>query len=140
MKKMIAVSVFAAFMLGAVNNASAFWGSNNDWECMGPFGEIPGCNPYDEWDPRYWMEEMEDMWDDDDYYGGGYGRGPYGGGYGGPYGGAPYGGGYGGNPYGGNPYGGGYYPQPYYGGGYMQQPYAPYPAPPAAAPPAAPAQ
>jgi len=133
MKKIIAASGFAAFMLGAVNNASAFW-SSNDWECMGPFGEIPGCNPYDEWDPRYWMEEMEDMWDDDDdYYGGGYGRYPYGG-----YGGNPYGGGYGGNPYGGNPYGGGY-PQPYYGGGYMQQPYAPYPAPPPA-PTAAPAQ
>jgi hypothetical protein len=122
MKKIIAVSVFAVFMMGAVSNVSAFWGNNNDWECMGPFGQIPGCNPYDEWDPRYWMEEMEDMWDDnDDYYGGGYGR-PYGG--------------YGGYP---QPYGG--YPQPYYGGGYMQQPYNPYAAPPAQAPaPATPAQ
>lgn len=115
MKKIITVAIFMAFTIGAATNASAFWGNNNNWECMGPFGQIPGCNPYDEWDPRYWMEEMEDMWDDDDnYYGGGYGRYPYGG--------YPYGGGY----------GGGYYPQPYYGGGYMQQPYYPY-APPAPA-------
>ncbi len=139
MKKIIALSVFTAFILGITSSASASWfGSDNDNECYGPYGKIPGCNSYDEWDPRYWMEEMEDMWDDDDDYygGGGYGRGygnPYGGGYG-----QPYGGGYG------QPYGGGYAPQqyapqqyapqPYYG-----QPYNPYAAP-AAPAPVAPAQ
>ena len=130
MKKIIALSVFSAFIMTIATNASAFWGSDNDYECWGPYGKIPGCNPYDEWDPRYWMEEMEDMFDDDDDYRyGGYGM-PYGGGYG-----APYGGGYG------APYGGGYAPAPYgygapYGGGY----YNPYAAPVAPAAPAAPAQ
>jgi hypothetical protein len=119
MKKLLALSVFSAFVLGATTNASAWWDSN-DWECYGPYGKIPNCNPYDEWDPRYWMEEMEDMFDDDDEdyyrYGGGYGGMPYGGGYGAP---MPY---------------GGAYQQPYYGGGYN-----PYAAPVAPAP-AAPAQ
>ncbi len=139
MKKLIAASVFSALLLGA-GNASAFWGSNNDWECRGPYGDIPGCNPYDEWDPRYWMEEMEDMWDDDDDYRyGGYGNqgygNPYGGGYGNPYGGGGYGNPYGGGGYG-NPYGGGY-GNPYGGGGYGN-PYQQAPAAPAA--PVAPAQ
>ncbi|MCU7819227.1 MAG: hypothetical protein KZQ57_10275 [gamma proteobacterium symbiont of Lucinoma myriamae] len=114
MKKIIAVSVFTAFIMGVASNASAFWSSNDDYECYGPYGKIPGCNSYDEWDPRYWMEEMEDMFDDDDddYYRGGYGRGGYG-----------------------QPYGGGYAPasQPYYGNPYA----APAPAPVA---PAAPQQ
>ncbi len=132
MKKIIAISVFSAFVLGAATNASAFWGNDNDYECYGPYGKIPGCNPYDEWDPRYWMEEMEDMMDDDDDYRGGYGRGY--GGYQQPY----YGGGYQQQqPY----YGGGYQQQqPYYGGGY-QQPYAAPVAPAPVAPaPAAPQQ
>jgi len=125
MKKIIAISVFSAFVLGAATNASAFWSSDDD-ECYGPYGKIPNCNPYDEWDPRYWMEEMEDMMDDDDDNYGGYGRG-YGRGYQQPYG------GYQQQPY----YGGGYQQQPYYGGGY-QQPYGgyqqPYAAPVAPAP------
>jgi len=131
MKKVIAASVVSAFLMGLAGNASAFWGSDDDWKCWGPMGKIPGCNPYDEWDPRYWMEEMEDIWDDDDEYGyGGYGGGYRPGGYG-----MPYGGGYG------MPYGGGYQ-QPYnpYGGGYYQQPYNPYAAPAAPQAPAAPAQ
>ena len=61
------------------------WGGNN-WNNNGYYG-----NPYDEWDPRYWMEEMEDMFDNDNNYGG-YNRGPYN-----NY--APYGG-YGNGPYG----------------------------------------
>lgn len=143
MKKFITISVFSAFLMGAAGNASAFfWDDDNDWKCWGPYGKIPDCNPYDEWDPRYWMEEMSDSWDDDDdyyRYGGGYGM-PYGGGYGMPYGGgygmpyggygAPYGGGYG-APYGGGygaPYGGGYAPAPY--GGYAAPQYqAPAPVP-----------
>lgn len=135
MKKIIAISVFSAFVLGAATNVSAFWGGDND-ECYGPYGKIPNCNEYDEWDPRYWMEEMEDMIDDDDddYRYGGYGRG-----YGG------YGPGYGGGGYQ-QPYYGGGYQQPYYGGGYQQQPYygggyqQPYAAPAVPAVPAAPQQ
>jgi len=109
MKKLVVASMFSVFLLGFMSNASAFWGSDKNWECYGPYGKVPGCNPYDEWDPRYWMEEMSDMWDDEDDYYGGYGRGygmPYGGGYGMPQ--MPYGGGYG-MPQ--MPYGG--YPQPY---------------------------
>ncbi len=135
MKKIIAVSVFSALILGVASSASAsWWGSNNSGECYGPYGKIPSCNEYDEWDPRYWMEEMEDMFDDDDdYYRGGYGN-PYGGGYGQPYGGGygnPYGGyapqqyapqQYAPNPYYGNPYGGGY-------GNPYAAPAAPAPAP-----------
>ncbi|WP_198266435.1 hypothetical protein [sulfur-oxidizing endosymbiont of Gigantopelta aegis] len=137
MKKLIAISVFSAIVLGAASNASAFWGNNNDSECYGPYGKIPNCNPYDEWDPRYWMEEMEDMMDDDDDYRGGYGNGngyqqPYGGGYQQPYGGyqQPYG--YAPQQYAPAPYG--YAPQqyapqqPYYGNPYA----APAPVAPAA--------
>ncbi len=133
MKKIIALTVFSAFILGAATNATAFWGSDNDWECRGPYGKIPDCNPYDEWDPRYWMEEMESFWDDDDDYGRGYGA-PYGGGYGNPYGGGGYGAPYGGGGGYGNPYGGGYAPAPaapYYGNPYAAPvaPAAPAPAP-----------
>ncbi|MBF0263989.1 MAG: sulfur globule protein [Gammaproteobacteria bacterium] len=124
MKRLVVASIFSVFLLGLMSNASAFWGSNKSYECYGPYGKIPGCNEYDEWDPRYWMEEMSDMWDDDDdYYGGGRGYGmPYGGGYGAP---MPYGGGYGAP----MPYGGGYgapAPMPY---GYPQPYAAPAPAP-----------
>ena len=60
MKKSFAMSLAAFAVMTASNTASAFfWDSDDDWKCMGPYGEIPGCNPYDEWDPRYWMEEME---------------------------------------------------------------------------------
>ncbi len=133
MKKLIAVSVFTAFIMGVASNASAsWWGSDDDYECWGPYGKIPGCNPYDEWDPRYWMEEMEDVFDDDDdyYRYGGYGAPGYG--YSGPGPGPGPGPGYG---YGAPAPAYGGYPQPYY-----QQPYGggyPYAAP---APAAAPAQ
>ena len=118
MKNIIAVSMFVLFLMGAASSASAFWGGDDDWKCWGPMGEVPGCNPYDEWDPRYWMEEMEDMFDDDDNYGYGGGGGPW---NNGPWsnnrGYAPYGGGY--NNY--APYGGGYAPAPY---GYAPAPQA----------------
>jgi len=104
--------VMAVSLLLAATNSFAWFFDNDDWECMGPFGEIPGCNPYDEWDPRYWMEEMEQEFDDDDDY---YRYGPYGG-YGG-YG--PYGPGYGG-------YGPGYGGYGPYGPGYGYGGYAPY--------------
>jgi len=101
-----ALSLLAGLLLAAATNVSAWWGNNWGW------------NPYDPWDPRYWMEE---------FFGGGwggYGGGPWGygrpwGGYGYPYyggwGGYPYSGGWGGYGY---PYYGGWggYGYPYYGG------------------------
>ena len=109
MNKMISVAVFAALMLGLTSNASASWWGSSSNECHGPYGKIPNCNEYDEWDPRYWMEEMEDMFsndDDDNYYRGGYGY----------------------------PQQQQYAPAPYYGGGYgypqQQQQYAPAPVAP----------
>ena len=92
-KSLISMAAIAALVAG--NSASAFWDDDEDWKCWGPMGKIPDCNPYDEWDPRYWMEEMEQVWDDDDdyyRYGGMGGYGPYGAPYGGPMMGAPMGG------------------------------------------------
>jgi len=64
----------AVSLLLAATSSYAWFGNNNGWG-----GDY---NPYDEWDPRYWMEEMENAFDDDDYYGPppGYygGPGPYG--------------------------------------------------------------
>ena len=97
MKKRTALSLLAGLILAAATNVSAWWGSNWGW------------NPYDPWDPRYWMEE---------FFGGGYyGGGPWG------YGGGPWG--YGGVPWGGyGPYYGGYgYGYPLYGNyAYAQYP------------------
>lgn len=63
-------------MFSSVGSVNAFWnnGWNNSWN---------NWNPYDVWDPRYWMEEMEDMFDDDWWNNnysnyGGYGRPYYG--------------------------------------------------------------
>ncbi len=88
MKKRLASTVALSAMLFA--GASQAWFGGNNW---GPWnnGWDNDYNPYDEWDPRYWMEEMEDMFDDDDYYYGPYGPVPYG--YPAPYG-------YGPGPYG----------------------------------------
>ncbi len=95
MKRSMALSLLAGLLLAAATNVSAWWGNNWGW------------NPYDPWDPRYWMEE---------FFGGGWGHGgpwgyryPYYGGWGGPWGGYgyPYYRGWGG------PWGYGY---PYYGG------------------------
>jgi hypothetical protein len=91
MKKFAAVSLAVAAAL-ASTSALAFFDSKNKWEEPECWYNPHDCNPYDEWDPRYWMEEFEQMWDDDDDYG--YGGpmgfgGPMGGpmgGYGMPYG------------------------------------------------------
>ena len=90
MKKFAAVT-FAAVAALASTSALAFFDSKNKWEEPECWYNPQDCNPYDEWDPRYWMEEMEQMWNDDNY-GGGYGM-PYGGPMGGPMGGygMPYG-------------------------------------------------
>jgi hypothetical protein len=106
------IALLAAVLLGAAGSVSAWWGG--------------GWNPYSPWDPRYWMEE---------FFGGGWGGGPWG--YGGPYG-------YSGGPWGGYPYYGGYGPWGGYGGpwggygypaggwGYGQAPYLVAPSAPAA--------
>ncbi len=39
------------------------WGGNNGWSGNNGWGN----NPYDEWDPRYWMEEMENEFDNNNY-------------------------------------------------------------------------
>ena len=107
--KKLTLSLLAAALISAAGGVHAWWG--NGWG--------GGWNPYDPWDPRYWMEE---------FFGGGWGNG-----WGGPwgYGGYPYYGGYYGGPWGGYgaPWGG--YGYPYYGGwGYG--PYAVVPAQPKA--------
>jgi len=110
LKKLTLQSLVAITILATASTASAFWGGNNNrW----------GGNSYDEWDPRYWAEEMEDFFgsDNDNYGFGGNGpRGyaPYGGGYG--Y--APYGNAYAPAPYGYAPHSNTYAPAPY---GYAPQ-------------------
>jgi len=96
MKKLTLQSLVAIAILATASTASAFWGGNNNsWG-----------NSYDEWDPRYWAEEMEDFFgnNDDDWRRGPRGFAPNGGGYG--Y--APYGNAYAPAPY-------GYAPQAPYG-------------------------
>ena len=72
------LKTLAAIAVFAVSTSANAWFGNDGWG--------NNWNPYDEWDPRYWMEEMEDIFDDND---GPYGYGTYG--YGAPYGYAPYG-------------------------------------------------
>lgn len=118
-------AIMALFLLSFATASQAWWGNNgwgNDW------------NPYDVWDPRYWIEEMDNEFGNDNWGGGGPWGGPYGGGpwggpgyYGGPYGGPGYYGGPYGGPYG-APFGPAYGPGPYGPPGYAPQP-APAPAP-----------
>jgi hypothetical protein len=93
--KKLTLSLLAAAWLSATGSATAWWGG--------------GWNPYDPWDPRFWMEE---------FFGGGY----YGG-YGGPwgYGGGPWG--YGGPWNYGSPWGWGGYGYPYHSGYYAAGPW-----------------
>lgn len=103
MKRLIFAVALIAILV--TSNANAFWGGNNNGY---------NYNDWPVWTPMYWMEEMENEFDDNGWGGNGWNNGygrPYGGGYG-----APYGGGYG------MPYGGGmpyanpaYYP---YSNGY----------------------
>ena len=109
MMKKILLSAITATVLVMSNASYASWFGNNNDTPWGGNGWGNDWNPYDEWDPRYWIREMDNEFADDDYYG----PGPYG--YGGP------------NGYGGpGPYG----PPPgYYGGP------GPYGPPPGYAPP-----
>ena len=91
MKKLFAVTLLVAASL----SANAFWNNNN-----GPWNNnynnyngyqddngMFGYNPYDYWDPRWYMEEMSNMVDEfddefsnDNYYGGynnPYNNGPW---------------------------------------------------------------
>jgi len=118
MKNILRLFIAVSLLLTATSSFAWFF-DDDDWECRGPFGKIPGCNPYDVWDPRYWMEEMDQEFNDDDDY---YRYGPYGG-YG------PYGPGYGYGgyaPYGYAPYGYGPYGPGYGYGGYAPYGYGPY--------------
>jgi len=135
MTKKLLLSAIAAslLMVSGASNASWFGNNGNNWGPFGGNGWGNDWNPYDEWDPRYWIREMDNNMDDDNY-GPGYGYGGPGYGYGGPgygYGGPGYGYGGPGYGYGGPGYG---YGAPGYGGG----PYgpAPYAAPQAAPAPA----
>ena len=119
MKKFAAISLAAAAAL-ASSSALAFFGNSDDNygdpECWKKgYYDADECR--DEWDPRYWMNEFEDIWDNNDdelYRYGGFGGPMMGGPYGGPR--MPYGGGYGAPMM---PYGGGYgAPMMPYGGGY----------------------
>lgn len=106
MMKEIAAISFAVVTTAVVatlasSNAFASWGSGGDYwdpDCWkkGYYDKDECREP---WDPRYWMNEFKDMWNDDNdnwYRYGGFG-GPMMGGPFGPYGGPvmPYGGGYG---------------------------------------------
>ncbi|MFK5986000.1 MAG: hypothetical protein QM479_11330, partial [Pseudomonadota bacterium] len=72
MKKLM--FIFALVAMLATTNASAFWGGNNN----GPYD----YNDWPVWTPMYWMEEMSNEMDDNNWGGnnGYYGNGPYGGG------------------------------------------------------------
>ena len=54
MKKLLS-SILAVSFLTAAGTSMAWWSDDDDF---GPWGG-GDWNPYDEWDPRYWMEEME---------------------------------------------------------------------------------
>ncbi len=99
MNKNKKILISLLIFIGISLSANAFWGNNwgnrgggNGWG-NGWGNNWGNWNPYDVWDPRYWLEEMEDAFDDDWDNWGGYGS-PYGGyggygnrGYGSPYGG-----------------------------------------------------
>lgn len=92
MKTLLKFVMAVSLSLAATSSYAWFGSNNNNNNNWGPFGGSgwnSDYNPYDEWDPRYWMEEMENMMDDDDYGYGGPGQyGPPPGYYGGqrPYG------------------------------------------------------
>ena len=76
----------AIALLAFTLNANAFWNNDGPWG-NGYYGYkdngIFDFNPYDYWDPRWYVEEMSNMMDefddDDDWndYYGGYGYSPY---------------------------------------------------------------
>ena len=141
MQKIVRTFFISIFLMLSYNtNLNAEWFGGSD--CP-PWAY--DCNDWPEWTPMYWMEEMSDEFDDNDWGGnnwggGGNNWGPFGGNNGPGYGRPPmmpYGGqGYGRPPM---PYGGQGYgrpPMPYGGQGYGRPPMpfggpAPYGRPPA---------
>jgi hypothetical protein len=88
MKKLIAG--LSLLLVASAANADFFGGNNGEWK-MGPAGPYYDESDWPEWTPMYWMEEMMDMWDDNDnVYSGGMPPMPMAGGYGAPA--MPYGG------------------------------------------------
>jgi hypothetical protein len=87
MKKLLAIFVILSSLL--VMPVSAFWGKNNNNVWSDPYSNpYSNLNPYDVWDPRYWKEELEQIFDNKDYWGnnnynnynngyGGYRNNPY---------------------------------------------------------------
>lgn len=91
--------IFTIVLLTSTLSANAFWSSNNTpwgngYNNYNAYGYqedngIFGYNPYDFWDPRWYAEEMGNMfdefdnngWNNNNYYGygrNGYGRNGYG--------------------------------------------------------------
>ncbi len=112
MKTILRLALAVSILLPATSSFA--WGGNNgNWGPFGNNGWGNNYNPYDEWDPRYWMEEMENTFDDNGNYGG---PGAYGNAGPGRYGPPP---GY----YGSGPYG----PPPGYAPNYAPRSYGPPP-------------
>ena len=91
MKKILS-SLLAVAFVTATGTSQAWWSDDDDYYRGGPWGH--DWNPYDEWDPRYWVREMDNEMADDDWdkygpmmYNRGYGGYP--GVWGAPYGYAP---------------------------------------------------
>lgn len=66
------IALSSILFLGIATSSQAFWNSNN-WN-NGWGNNFANnnwgwdYNPYDVWDPRYWAEEMEDMFDGNDWW------------------------------------------------------------------------
>ena len=80
MKKILAITLLAISL-----GSSAFWNNNNGYGNYNNYNNYNGYddngmfgyNPYDFWDPRWYMEEMENMFDEFDNNGWDNNYGPY---------------------------------------------------------------
>ena len=150
MQKIIRAFFISLFLMISFNANSSWFGGN---DCP-PWAY--DCNDWPEWTPMYWMEEMSDEFDDNNWGGNNWGGNNWGGNNFGPFGGnnGPYGAPpmYGPGPYGAPPMFGPGGPGPYgappmygpgpYGAPPMPPMYGPgpYGAPPAPQAPSAPAR
>ena len=86
MKKLFAIALLTLSLGSSAffNGNNGPWGGNgwgnNGWNNGWNDNGIFGYNSYDYWDPRWYMEEMENMMDefDDNGWGNNHGYGPYG--------------------------------------------------------------
>jgi hypothetical protein len=67
MKKLLVIFVILSSLL--VMPVSAYWGNNNNNPWSNPYSNL---NPYEIWNPRYWIEELEQIFDNNDYWGNNY--------------------------------------------------------------------